>query len=660
MVPVKQLSLTPQQADRLRRWLQEELQKIREKREARQHKWIEWRRQYEGAVRKAKNFPWKGASNVFVPLTGIYVDAIHANMMNRLFGHERIWDVKALHETLVTGVNLKDGQAITWVQLAEAVQEYMEYLGGQQGPMDIYDTMSQALLEEIKLGTAVVHNPWVTLTKEEHVLDPQSGEITRNTPVKIYDGMKPKLIPLEDFLILPHYAEIHGPEASPLVGHYYWLRPGEVANHDAEGWYRRGAMQKVLGLPGGEEEVVKDAQAMDEEEPHTVTDLRREDDYQMADLWLRFPLKEGGVELRLFVTYHEQSNTLMRVHPWLYKTPPYEAMRYVRREGRFYGIGVPEMLETIQKGVNTSFNQAVDNATVANMRCVKVRAGSQLARNFGDIYPGRKFFVDNVDDIKEFQLGEVYPSIFQVGLLLRDFAERRTGISDFNLGRESEVLGRGSTATTTMALLQESARRFDLYSKDTRRSVGELGLQALELVAQMKPWEEVHRVLGEKGELAERALDLPPTESIRQHLIVTATSASSSSNKEVARQNALTAFGLLTQYLERIFQLAGVMVSEQMPPQMRKLAYDMSQTAERLMQRVLGGFDMPDIATLLPQLEGMINGVQQGQTQGGGAVGALGGGAGVPVGPAGGAASVPAGDGGATAGPAGGGPVTGG
>ena len=228
-------------------------------------------------------------------------------------------------------------------------------------------------------------------------------------------------------------------------------------------------------------------------------------------------------------------------------------MRYLRREGRFYGIGVPELLETIQRGVNTSFNQSVDNATIANMRCVKIRSGSQLARNFGEIYPGRKFYVDNVDDIKEFQLGEVYPSIFQVGLLLRDFAERRTGISDFNLGRESEVLGRASTATTTMALLQESARRFDLYAKDIRRAISDLGMQSLELIQQMKPFARVHTVLGQDGPLAERALNLPQGISIGQHLMVNATSASTATNKQVMQQNAMTVFGLMVQYLTQVF-----------------------------------------------------------------------------------------------------------
>jgi hypothetical protein len=637
---IQQIPLTASQESRLQGWLLENLQTIREKREARQNKWVEWRRQYEGAVRTTKDFPWKGASNVFVPITGIIVDAIHANMMNRLFSHDRIWDVSALHPKEKLGLNVDDGQPITWTDLAKAVQRYMQLEGSQQGTMDVFNTVDDAILQAVKLGTSVIYNPWLSLTQDDFVLDHASGEVLRNAPTTVFDGIRPTTLPLEDFLILPHYSEVHGPASSPLIGHTYWLRPGEVEARRAAGWYRRGTLDAMASLTGSQDdEVVKDAQAHHEQEPETVTDLRR-GDYQLQDLWLKYPLKERGHEVRIFVTYHEKSNSIARVHPWLYKRAPYTHMRYLRREGRFYGIGVPEMLETIQKGVNTSFNQAVDNATIANMRCVKIRSGSQLARNFGDIYPGRKFYVDNVDDIKEFQLGEVYPSIFQVGLLLRDFAERRTGISDFNLGRESEVLGRSSTATTTMALLQESARRFDLYAKDIRRAVSDLGMQSLELTQQMKPFQRIHAVLGQDGSLAERALNLPQHIQISQHLMVTATSASSASNKQVMQQNAMTVFGLMVQYLGQMFELGSVMSSPQMPEPMRKLAYDMGQTGERLMQRVLEGFDMPDIAGLLPQLEGLLqNADGQGTNGGADPLGGVGGAGGIPGAAQGAAAS---------------------
>ena len=167
-----------------------------------------------------------------------------------------------------------------------------------------------------------------------------------------------------------------------------------------------------------------------------------------------------------------------------------------------------------------------------------------------------------------------------------------------------------------MALLQEGARRFDLYSKDIRRAIGELGIQTLELIQQHKPIERMYAVKGEDGALVEKTILLPQEVSLRQHLKVVATSASSSSNKEIMRQNALTAFGLLVQYLNKLFELGAVMVSPTMPEPMKKLAYDMSQTGEKLMQRVLEGFDLEDIANMLPQLEGLLNVTAQGAPAG--------------------------------------------
>lgn len=633
-MPVDQLRLNADQEERLTQWLTANLQTIQERRQRRVTRWRDYRQQYEGSVQKQKNFPWRNASNVHVPITAIIVDAIHANMMNRIFGHERVWDIKALHPKEIVGMDTRSAQPITWVELAKAVQGFLNFEASQQGTMDVYNVVEEAILECIKLGTSVVYNPWVTEIQEGASLDHATGLILRGKKDLIFDGIRPKMVPLEDFLILPHYAEVTGLDASPLIGHRYWLRKGQIQNRAAAGWFRsKAAVDAVLEAPGaesGDDEELKDHQSTLEGENDTIQDLRKED-YQLQDCWIKFPLLSNEREVNLFVTYHLRSGTILRIHPWIYRTPPYAAFRYVRREGRFYGIGVPEMLETIQRGVNTSFNQSVDNATIANMRCFKIKRNSQAARFSGDIFPGKKFFVDQMEDIDSMQLGEVYPSIFQVGLLLRDFAERRTGVSDFNLGRESETLGRSSTATTTMALLQESSRRFDLYAKDIRRAIGELGIQSIELIQQHKPVEKFYTVMGEDGQLVDRALTLPQEVSLREHLLVTSTSSASSSNKEVGRQNSLQAFQLLTQYAQGMFQLAQVMIAPDMPEPMKKLAYDMSQTGERLMQRILEGFDMPDIALLLPQLEGLINATQQGATQGANQGGGVGGPNGTPV-----------------------------
>lgn len=618
-MPVEHLKLKPLQLETLMTWLDDQIQTIRERRDARVRQWIKWRRQYEGKV-GPKNFPWKGASNVFVPQTAIDVDAIHANMMSRIFDQDRVWEVKALTPAEKVGINPQDNQPITWRDLADAMQEYMELESGPTGVMDVYESLEEAILECVKLGTAIEYNPWITDVQEDYVYSDIDGSANKEESVTLFDGLRPQVIPLEDFLVVPNYSDIHGPKAAPLFGHQYWLRKGQVIARVREGKYRiteeSDEFETIMGSPGAGDShsatQLKDEQSRLEHEGGSFIDDRRED-YLFEDLWCRVQLEPGGVEFKLYITRHAVSGTVIGVRPWPYKTAPYHVMRYVRREGRFYGIGVPEMLETIQHGINTTFNQSVDNATIANMRCIKVKQGSHAARSFSDVYPGKKFFVGNMDEIEAFQLGEIYPSAFQVGLNLRDFGERRTGINDPNLGKDSPGDG---TATTTMALLQESSRRFDLYAKDIRRAVGAIGMQSLELIAQHKPISRVFATMApHKAQLVEAALSTGARNDIREQLKVTATSASGSANKEVQRQSAVTVFGLVTQYLEKLTQLTPLLINQEIPPEMRQFFYEVSQLGERAMQRILKSFDMPDLASDLPQTEKLLNAQPQ-QAQG--------------------------------------------
>ena len=173
-MPVKQVILTSDQETRLSQWLFENLETIRERRLRRTEQWKTYRDQYEGKTQRQKNFPWKNASNVYVPITGIITDAIHANMMNRIFGHERVWDVKAMHVKEVIGQDLQSAQPITWAELAKATQDYLGFESSQQGMLDVYDPLEEAILECVKLGTAVIHNPWTTITQPDFALDQKS------------------------------------------------------------------------------------------------------------------------------------------------------------------------------------------------------------------------------------------------------------------------------------------------------------------------------------------------------------------------------------------------------------------------------------------------------------------------------------------------------
>lgn len=649
-MPVKHIRLTPAQEERLVAWLTTEIEDIENSRQTREQNWRRWGEQYEGKT-SPKNFPWVGASNVHVPITAINVDAIHANMMNRLLGFDRVWDVKAVSSGAVLGVNTKTGQPITWTTLADACSNYLAFESGATGQMDIVEVLEQAGLEAVKLGTAIVYQPWVTIVKPDYEFVAETGDYIRKSAVVQFDGIKPQLIPLQDFLITRGYSEIDGVFGAPLVGHRYFLRPGQLLERAKSGWFKRKATDESKDSVGTVvTDVVRDSQSQIEGEWADFANIHRADNH-LYDLNVKFDIDEDGLEESMFVTFHRTAGRLLRVQPPLYKRIPYTAFRYIRRENRFYGIGVPEMLETLQAGVNASFNQSVDNVTIANTRLWGVRKGSSSAKYLDNIYPSKKVLFDDPKDIVAIAGGEVYPSAFEVGVLFRDYAERRTGVSDYNLGRESGVAGgKHGTATTTLALLQESSRRFDLYAKDLRKALGEVGMQALELVQQFKPSGRIYAVMEAEGQLVEKALLLPSQINLREHLIVTTTAAAGSSNREVAKQNALQGFAIMTQYFDRLFQLGTMISNPQVPPGLKKLAYGMGEASERLIQRVLEGFELQDAAAFLPQLEELYG---ESRTQGAGGAAGM---AGVPgAGP-----GVAAGGPGAAAGPGGNGPGAGG
>ena len=651
-MPTKHIKLTPDQLTAFANWLEEKLEDVQERVDARATRWIRYRRLYEGRP-LPKTFPWAGASNMFVPLVGSNVDAIHANMMNRLYGYGRLWDVEAYHPDVQIGVDQKTQQPLTWTDLAKSSQKFVEYYAGSSGPMDMYPVTSAGLLECIKLGTVVWYNPWVTTTQPDFAFDEKTGNYARGVERLVHDGPLPRSLPLEDFVILPGYSQIHGPLASPIVGHYEWFRKAEIRTASKNGAFvqDKATIEAVLAQPWSRATVadqVKDDQDINEGDANDTTYSHRED-YRVFHGWIEYDYNDDGYEERFFVSFHRDTRKFLAIRPWIYKARPYSAARYITRENRFYGIGVPEALEYIQAGLNTVVNQTIDNGTAANVRAWKVRRGSYVAKTLGDIYPNKKVLVDTMDDIEPLQLGEIYPSSFEMARQLQTWGERRSGVNDWNLGRDADPK---SPATSTMAMLQEATRRFDLYAKDIREALGEIGIQTLELIQLHRPEGQMYAVMGpEKGELVSRTLTLPTSVNIREHLKIVTTSSASSANKEVSKQNAIAAFGITTQYLEKLTNLGMAIANPQVSPPLKQLMYKVGETGERLMDRVLEAFDLNDVAAFMPQLGELY---ASSATQGaGGQPGAMGSPGGPAPGEAGGIPPDPGDIGGTTLGPGG-------
>jgi len=357
------------------------------------------------------------------------------------------------------------------------------------------------------------------------------------------------------------------------------------------------------------------------------------------EIWANFSLDKGKVPDPIVVTYHPPTRTILRCiyNPHVDNRRPFFKGRFLAQEGQREGIGIAQQLYQIQEEISTIHRQGVDNSTIANTKFFVGRRGA--VRNTTRIWPGRFLTVpDPSKDLVAMQMGDVGPSLKDLEVSALSYAERRSGITDYQLGRESSILGGRATATGTLAIIQEGNRRFDLNVRDMRDALGKVGQMVLLLNAQYRPREMAYFVEGEDGQWVERALDLP-RDFIADGIGIELTASTATINREIEKQGLITVMGLVTQYYQQIMSIG--QMAMQMPGPMQQLAFKAMESSSYFMQRIVQAFDIKDMDAVLPTaiMEELENAQQQ---QGAGAP-QVPGGPGAPNGAMGGAVGAPPG-----------------
>ena len=86
---------------------------------------------------------------------------------------------------------------------------------------------------------------------------------------------------------------------------------------------------------------------------------------------------------------------------------PYEEAWYRRATGRWYGIGIPEMVMGLQEWLNTVVNIRINRSRFAQLGLFKMRRGSGITPDMLTEYvSGGVIPVNNMDDIEQFVMQE--------------------------------------------------------------------------------------------------------------------------------------------------------------------------------------------------------------------------------------------------------------
>ena len=567
--PGAPLSITETELSKLGDWLNEELEEALLPHSELEEELAENHDIYMAEPKqKVKTFPWRGAANIVIPLVGITTDSIIARIVNTIFGVDPFWTVRPLH---------KD-----FVPMAKPVEDFMDWSRKVEFPL--YPEVKSWCIEVVQDGWGWLKCPWEV--RPYRYWDPEKNDyvtIKQRRP-------RPQHVLLNDII---RQAGVEDEEQAEWFDHRIRLTDTELI------W------RKLDDVYTDVDEILKQKDESILERPHPEHDERiREKLNTLHEVYIEhaIPGRKDQTPINFIATFHKPSRKFVRLihNPLFFGGRPFIKGRFVEIKGKSRGLGIARQLKYLQEELETIHCQQVDNATIANTRFFVGRRN--VIKQGTRVWPGRFLTTPNPkEDIHVLQLGDVYQSMHQLEVSILAFAEKRSGVSDYVLGRESSVVGSRATATGTLAILQEGNRRFDLNVRDMRASLGDLGRLVLQLNQQFRPRGLAYFIQGDEGELVEQTLDLP-REFIMNKLGVELTASSATINRQVEQQGLLQLMGILVQNLQLGQQASLTMAHPQVPAETKQYIAKAFEGIYKLVVRIAQTFDQKNFNELVPSL----------------------------------------------------------
>lgn len=590
-------NLQPRAIATLTDWLIYELRSARSDRSALEEDWIRYAEVYRARPKtRERLFPFKGAANFIVPVGASDVDTTVAGLVGTIFSAPNLWSCEGLRPD--------------WLDFAARTEEFLEW--AQETELGMYSTTVDWITEITKLGTGILKQRYLRETKQVmEWRETQTGQ-TGGQPqvvqqmVRKMTANRPEVsrVPLANFY-LP--ATANSIEEAPWVAERLELTWTQLESRVRAGIYSSDFLVKIGAHWRAQQptSAYLTYQQKQEELDNFLPSHR--DKYEIFEFWTDYDLDGDGEPEPVVCTIHEPSMAYGRAdyNPFFHQEKPYSGARFLRQEGRFYGIGLIEMLEQIQEVVSAMECQRLDNGTIRNTALFKARRGSGIKQD-EPIWPGRIFLMDNPEtDMIPMQMGYPAESTLQEEQFLLNYGQRRSGVSAWTQGGAGSPAISYSAATTTIEMLKQGRLRLDQTLRDIQSALSETGQRVVELYQQFDQAGKPYLVMGDKdGSVVEQVLQFP-LDSIRLGVAVKVTATNAQLNRETKIRTDQIIFGLVMQFYQQMFQAMTVITNPQSPPPLKMVLLQMVQGGTILARRILDSYGTQDLDQIIPDLEAL-------------------------------------------------------
>jgi hypothetical protein len=580
--------LSEEKQTALKRYLKDRIRELKNSmRSLYEEKVVNWRKAYEAVPREEiRQFPFQNASNLVIPLIAIHTDTLLAQIMSSIFKTIPIVYAKVMGE-----------QASESQDFKEAYEEFMQYVSIEPEELDLYPVYREGYNECIKYGTVTWKSPWEEVTRDIFIPGGDgSGTAKDFLSRTIYSGPRPQKVPFTGFYI-PLTAKNLKVE---FKAHKRIMNSYELEERKFNEIYETEAVKTALASP---DRTTPDIEQK-EKEATLGAQTYSSFGYREWDIWecyVTWRYQDESFAPRMIATYHEKSDSLLRVKYDNFGGEWFVGARMVARDDMYFGSGFAEIIWPFEEGASETYNGYRDNQTVANTRVWRVSPDSKLHEGYR-IYPSAMLPAEK-DEIEAIAHGDVSSVNLDELRLLLDLAERRSGVSPsqqgFGAGTQTGKRGIYS-AMSTLMVMQDSNSRKDLNVSDMRdahvRLERLLSLQYHIFGRNNAFHKKRLELFGKKAPLIEQALEA----IAERKLALPCYSSTASVNKEVEKQNDLMLAQVMARHYQMIATLLGSIQNIMTPPQVKEYFAQVVLASNLLMRDILKNFGKDDVERLVP------------------------------------------------------------
>lgn len=573
--------------DELHQYIREEV----DNHNAERTQWVDYLKRWDNIYwaepsAAASNGPIKYGATIVIPLVATAVEMMVAKIKGKLYALEQF-----------TALTLPD----TYADLTRDLEKIVDHELLTTG--NLVKASEDALLEFCKFGTGIMKNGWEEVVRKAVTYDEAGNRQDRF--VTIRKGLCIDPVQCSNFLM---------PFPSQDSNQATWCGEHHVSNpHQFYGLVKNGYLYPdayndlevyfsqnldTTGTPSANYQ-----HNVEQKEKRIPLWPKR---IEWQELWLAYDVDNDGEKEEIVVYYYRLADKIIgiRYNDRHDLSRPYFSDVYFPVEGRWAGIGLGKMGDQFQSEITTQHRQRLDAGSLANLRMYKTKRGSGVQPN-EPIYYGKIWFLNDIDDLEMFQIGEVYPSAFQNEQASILHWQQRSKANEQTLGMPQ--VGTPGTAAGELTRVQESNSSMDYTYNRFKSLIKRVALDSMCIIGKHGVRHEAIYATINNGDDVRRFLGLDPF-LIKDEIILKFDLSGQSQNKLVDRASWTQIAGILTQYFTNNLTIAQNL---QDPVLSMTIARKAMTASTEAMKQFLETFDIRNLERIILTPQELMGGQQQ-------------------------------------------------